>query len=106
MPFSRFFYRLKVTDTASARLIPSGSSASTISLSAQIETEAPAALTYSSSVVSRDSARIALLVVSLYELDVLASDVQNVHLMADCREKIYIIAGPEFGSMEGRIMII
>jgi hypothetical protein len=69
------------------------------------ETETPASLTYSS-VVSRDSVRIALLMASLNELEVLACDIQNAYLTADCREKIYIIAGPEFGSEEGSIMII
>ena len=69
------------------------------------ETETPAALTYSS-VVSRDSVRIALLIASLNELEVLACDIQNAYLTADCREKIYIIAGPEFASLEGSIMII
>ena len=69
------------------------------------ETETPASLTYSS-VVSRDSVRIALLLVSLNELEVLACDIQNAYMTADCLEKIYIIAGPEFGSEEGSIMII
>jgi hypothetical protein len=69
------------------------------------ETETPASLTYSS-VVSRDSVRIALLLASLNELEVLACDIQNAYLTADCREKIYIIAGPEFGSEEGSIMVI
>ena len=69
------------------------------------ETITPASLTYSS-VVSRDSVRIALLLASLNELEVLACDIQNAYLTADCREKIYIIAGPEFGSEEGSIMII
>ncbi|KAI2506381.1 Reverse transcriptase (RNA-dependent DNA polymerase) [Fragilaria crotonensis] len=68
-------------------------------------TEPPAALTYSS-VVSRDSVRIALLVAALNELQLLACDIQNAYLTADCREKIYIIAGPEFGSEEGSIMIV
>jgi hypothetical protein len=68
-------------------------------------TEPPAALTYSS-VVSRDSVRIALLVASLNELQLLACDIQNAYLTADCRERIYIIAGPEFGSEEGSIMIV
>ena len=40
------------------------------------ETETPAALTYSS-VVSRDSVRIALLIASLNELEVFACDIQN-----------------------------
>ena len=69
------------------------------------ETEAPASLTYSS-VVTRDSVRIALLLASLNELEVLACDIQNAYLTADCREKIYITAGPEFGSEEGATMVI
>ena len=63
------------------------------------------ALTYSS-VVSRDSVRTAPLAASLNELEVLACDIQNAYLTADCRETIYIIAGPEFGSEEGNIMVI
>ena len=69
------------------------------------ETETPAALTYSS-VVSRDSVRIALLVATLNELEILACDIQNAYLTADCREKVYIIAGPEFGSEAGSIMVV
>ena len=69
------------------------------------KTETPALLTYSS-VVSRDSVGIALLMASLNELEVLACDIQNAYLTADCREKIYVIAGPKFGSEDGSIMII
>jgi hypothetical protein len=69
------------------------------------ETETPASLTYSS-VVSRDSVRIALLLASLNELEVLACDIQNAYLTADCCENIYIIAGSEFGSEDGSIMMI
>ena len=69
------------------------------------ETETPTTLTYSS-VVSRDSVRIALLVASLNDLQLLACDIQNAYLTADCREKIYIIAGPEFGSEAGSVMVI
>ena len=36
---------------------------------------------------------------------VLASDIQNAYLTADCREKIYIIAGMEFGSEASFIML-
>ena len=66
-------------------------------------TEAPSSITYSS-VVSRDSVRIALLIAALNDLDVLACDIQNAYLTAPCREKVYIIAGPEFGSDAGKIM--
>jgi hypothetical protein len=68
-------------------------------------TETPAALTYSS-VVSRDSVRIALLFAALNDLDIQSCDIQNAYLTADCREKIYTIAGPEFGSNAGKIMLI
>jgi Reverse transcriptase (RNA-dependent DNA polymerase) len=68
-------------------------------------TETPSSITYSS-VVSRDSVRIALLVAALNDLDLKACDIQNAYLTADCRERIYTIAGPEFGSERGSLMII
>ena len=69
------------------------------------KTEAPASITYSS-VVSRDSVRIALLIAALNELDVLACDIQNAYLTAPCREKVYTVAGDEFGSDSGKTMLI
>jgi hypothetical protein len=60
------------------------------------ETDAPAALTYSL-VVSRDSVRIALLIASLNDFELLAFDIQNAYLTADCRERVYTIVGREFG---------
>jgi hypothetical protein len=69
------------------------------------KTDTPASITYSS-VVSRDSVRIALLIAALNDLNILACDIQNAYLTAPCREKICIIAGPEFGSEEGKAMIV
>ena len=91
-----FIFDIKMAENfrRKARLVANGN-----------ETDAPATLTYSS-VVSRDSVRIALLIAALNELEVLACDIQNAYLTADCREKIYFIAGPEFGSEQGSIMII
>ena len=60
-------------------------------------TTAPTSVTYSP-VVSCDSVRIALMVAELNWLNILACDVQNTYLTAKCREKIWTIAGPEFGS--------
>ena len=60
-------------------------------------TEALSLITYSS-VVSRDSTRIALTVAALNGLYLLDCDIQNAYLNAKCREKIWTIAGPEFGS--------
>ena len=60
-------------------------------------TETLATLMYSS-VVSRDSIWIALTLVALNDLQVMSCDIQNTYLMADCREKIWMYAGPELGS--------
>ena len=68
-------------------------------------TEAPASLTYSS-VVSRESVRIAVTVAVLNGLDVLVADIDNAYLNADCHEKVYTIAGPEFGSNAGKHIVI
>ena len=68
-------------------------------------TDAPATLTYSS-VVAQDSVRIALTIAALNGLEVMACNIQNAYLTADCREKIWTRAGPEFGSESGMIMLI
>ena len=68
-------------------------------------TDTPNTLTYSS-VVFRDSVHIALTIAALNELSVMACDIQNVYLTADCREKIWMHAGPEFGFESGSIMIM
>ena len=69
-------------------------------------TTAPTSLTYSS-VVSRDSVRIALLISAVNDLKVLSCDIQNVYLTVKCRKNIWTIAGPEFGPEEqGSIMIV
>jgi hypothetical protein len=68
-------------------------------------TEAPASITYSS-VVSRDSVRIAFMLAALNGLDVFAADVGNAYLNAPCREKIWTVAGLEFGSDAGNVMLV
>jgi hypothetical protein len=69
-------------------------------------TEVPDYLITYSSVVSRDSVRIALTIAALNGLKVMACDIQNAYLTADCREKIWTVAGPEFGSEAGTIFIV
>ena len=54
---------------------------------------APASITYSS-VVSRDSVRIALTIAALNDLDIQACDIQNAYLTEVCRENIWTSAGP------------
>ena len=59
-------------------------------------TEVPAAFTYSL-VISRDSVQISLTIAALNDLKVLVCDIQNAYLTANCREKLWMRAGPEFG---------
>jgi hypothetical protein len=70
------------------------------------KTDPPTSLTYSS-VVSRDSVRIAFLLAALNGLDILAADIGNAYINVDCREKVFFIAGDEFGETnKGKIVII
>jgi hypothetical protein len=68
-------------------------------------TEAPATLTYSS-VVSRESVRIALTLAALNALEVKTADIENAYLTAPVSEKIWTTLGPEFGTDSGRKAII
>ena len=68
-------------------------------------TETPESLTYSS-VVSRDSIRIAFLIAGLNDLDVLAGDVTNAYLNAPCREKIWFEGKIETGNDCGKVLIL
>jgi hypothetical protein len=61
------------------------------------KTDPPMSLTYSS-VVSRDSVRIGFLLAVLNGLDILATDIGNAYINANVREKVYFIAGDEFGA--------
>ena len=50
--------------------------------------------------------RMCILIAELNDLKIMAGDVGNAYLEALTKEKVYIIAGPEFGELEGTIMII
>ena len=65
-------------------------------------TEPPASVTYYS-VASHDSVRLAFLITALNDLDVMACNVGNAYLNAPCREKVWFVAGPEFGSRQGTV---
>jgi hypothetical protein len=63
-------------------------------------------VTYST-VVSRDSVRILLTIAALNDLDVLGADVQNAFLTTPRnKEKCWMVAGPEFGSEEGKSYLV
>ena len=59
-----------------------------------------------SGVVSIDNVRIALLLADLNNMQVVAADVGNAFLYGKTKEKLYSIAGKEFGEYEGCILII
>ena len=66
-------------------------------------TDTPSSITYSS-VVSRDSVRIAFLMAALNDLDVMSVDIGNAYLNVPNKEKI--VAGPEFRTKQGMVFII
>ena len=65
------------------------------------KTDPPKETVYSS-VVSRESVRLAFLAAALNDLDILAADIQNAYLSASTKEKLYCVVGKEFGSDAGR----
>ena len=64
-------------------------------------TETPSSITYSS-VVARDSVRIALSIAALNGLDILSCDIQNAYLTADCRERSILTQELNFNLMQVR----
>ena len=68
-------------------------------------TKTPSSMTYSS-VVSRDSICICLLLAALNGLDIKCADIKNAYLTAPPKEKVYTWAGPEFGTDQGKPFII
>ena len=68
-------------------------------------TDPPSSITYSS-VVARDSVRIAFTIAALNGLTPMSCDIGNAYLNAPCREKVWCIAGHEFGSDKGVVMVI
>jgi hypothetical protein len=59
-----------------------------------------------SSVVSRDSVRIAFLIAALNDLEVSACDISGAYLNAETKEKVYTMARPEFETNKGRPALI
>ena len=66
----------------------------------------PGKLDTYSSVVARDSVRLVVLHAALNDIDLLAIDIGNAYLNAQCRERIWTIAGTEFDELRGSILII
>ena len=68
-------------------------------------TEVPVDSVYSG-VVSLRGIRLLLFIAELNELETWTTDIGNAYLEAETLEKVYIIAGPEFGEREGHILVI
>ena len=64
------------------------------------KTKTPGSTSYLS-VISRESVRISLKIAALNDLDVLACDIQNTYITENCRERVWVIARPEFESEAG-----
>ena len=89
-------FDVKITLTRMCRLVAKGN------------TVEPSGDPTFASVVSRESVRIAFLTAALNDLNILSADVQNAYINAPVgNDKIYIIAGKEFGAtLAGRPAII
>ena len=68
-------------------------------------TTAPSSLTYSS-VVSRDSVRLAFMIAALNDIDIMSCDLENAYLNAPCREKIWFEGGLECGEDRGKVCVV
>lgn len=59
-----------------------------------------------SGVISLRTLRIAITLGELNGLKIMVGDIGNAYLEAYTQEKVYIVAGPEFGELEGHTLII
>ena len=59
-----------------------------------------------SSVVNLRSLRLAILYAEVNKLEIMVGDVSSAYLESYTSEKVYTIAGPEFGELEGHLLII
>jgi hypothetical protein len=68
-------------------------------------TGAPTIMTYTS-VVSRETIRIALTIATLNDLEVKVADILNAYISAPIKEKVWCALGPDFGPDAGKSAII
>ena len=59
-----------------------------------------------SGVVSIRSLRLVIVLAKLNNLEVWGADIVNAYLEAKTKEKLYIVAGPEFEELERHILVI
>ena len=68
-------------------------------------TKAPATITYASAVM-RETVRIALIIITLNELEIKLSDILTAYVQAFVTEKVWTTLGPEFGKDAGKTAVI
>ena len=68
-------------------------------------TKIPNSIIYSS-VVSRNSVRIMIMIAALNNLDLQAADTKKAYLTSPCRENIWKKTGPESVMDEGKVFIV
>jgi len=68
-------------------------------------TDVPLESVYSG-VVSLRSVRMVSFAAELNDLELWATDIGSAYLEAYTKEKLYIVAGPEFGELEGHVLLI
>ena len=59
-----------------------------------------------SGVVSLRGIRLLIFLVELNHLEIWGADIGNAYLEAKTKESLYIIAGPEFGKLQGHVLTI
>ena len=59
-----------------------------------------------SGVVSTRSLRLTIFLAKLNDMKVWAADIGNAYLEATTKEKLYLVAGPEFEELQGHILVI
>ena len=68
-------------------------------------TDPPSSITYSSA-VSIDSTIIVFTLAALNGVEIRSADIGNRCLNEKCRENIWTVAGAEFGSEKGKVMLV
>ena len=92
----KMVFDVKMDFTRKARLVAGG----------HLTDHVPSSLTYSS-VVTRDSVRLAFLIAELNQLEVLAGDISNAYLNAPCKEKIWFLGGDDVGKEDqGKVCVM
>ena len=68
-------------------------------------TDVPTESVYSG-VISPRGLRMMIFLAELNGMETWATDIGNAYLEAETKEKVYIVAGPEFGERQGHVLII